>query len=258
METRIHMSTAFHPQTDRQSERTIQILEEMLRACVIEFQGTWDKYIPLVEFAYNNHYHSSIDMAPYEALYERKCRSPLYWDREGSEFIEGPEIVQLTVDKIDVIKSKLKADQDRQKSYADQHRKEMEFQVGDKVFLKVSPWKGIMRFGNKGKLSPHYSGLYEIVEKVGPLAYKLALPPELAKIHDVFHVSMLRRYRSDPSHVLKDSEVTLFENLSYNEEPIKIVDHKIKQLRQRQIPMVKIVWKHHGVEEAVTSSTNLT
>ena len=105
-----------------------------------------------------------------------------------------------------------------------------------------------MRFGNKGKLSLRYIGPYEIVEKVGPLAYKLVLPPKLAKIHDVFHVSMLRRYRSDPSHVLKDSEVTLSENLSYNEEPVKIVDHKVKQLRQRQIPMVKIVWKHHGIE----------
>ena len=164
--------------------------------------------------------------------------------------MECPKIVQLTVDKIDVIKNKLKVAQDRQKSYADQHRKEMEFQVGEKVFLKVSPWRGIMRFGNKGKLSPRYIGPYEIVEKIGPLAYKLALPPNLARIHDVFHVSMLRRYRSDPSHVLKDSEVILAENLSYAEEPVTIVDHKIKQLRQREIPMVKIVWKHHGVEEA--------
>ena len=107
-----------------------------------------------------------------------------------------------------------------------------------------------MRFGNKGKLSPRYIGPYEIIEKIGPLAYKLALPPELAKIHDVFHVSMLRRYRSDPSHVLKDSEVEISENLGYVEEPVKIVDRRIKQLRQREIPMVKIVWKHHGIEEA--------
>ena len=107
-----------------------------------------------------------------------------------------------------------------------------------------------MRFGNKGKLSPRYIGLYEITEKIGPLAYKLALPPELARIHDVFHVSMLRRYRSDLSHVIKDSEVEISENLSYVEEPVSIVDHKVKQLRKREIPMVKVIWRNHGLEEA--------
>ena len=131
--------------------------------------------------------------------------------------MEGPEIVQATVDKVNVIKSKLKMAQDRQKSYFDQHRREMEYQVGEKVFLRVSPWKGVMRFGNKGKLSPRYIGPYEILERVGPLAYRLALPPDLAKIHNVFHVSMLRRYRSDPSYVLRDSEIEVSDNLTYVE-----------------------------------------
>ena len=250
MGTRLHFSTAFHPQTDGQSERTIQTLEEMLRACVIEFQGSWDKYIPLMEFAYNNQFHSSIGMAPYEALYGRKCRTPVYWDKEGLEIIEGPEIVQETISKIDIIKGRLKATQDRQKSYYDKHRKEMEYEVGDKVFLRVSPWKGVMRFGQKGKLSPRYIGPYDIVERVGPLAYRLALSPELAQIHNVFHVSMLRRYRSDPSHVLKDPDIQICENLSYIEERVNIVDCQIKQLRRKDIPMVKIIWKNHGVEEA--------
>ena len=118
------------------------------------------------------------------------------------------------------------------------------------MFLRVSPWKGIMRFGNKGKLSPRYIGPYKIIERIGPLAYKLALPPELERIHNVFHVSMLRRYRSDPSHVLKDSEMEISENLSYIEEPVTIVDYRIKQLRNREIPMVKVLWKNHGIEEA--------
>ena len=248
--TKLHFSTAFHPQTDGQSERTIQTLEDMLRACVIEFQGTWDKCIALMEFAYNNQYHSSIGMAPYEALYGQKYRSLVFWDKEGLEILEGPEIVQATIDKVDIINSKLKAAQDRQKSYYDQHRRDMEYQVGEKVFLRVSPWKGVIRFGNKGKLSPRYIGPYEILERVGPLAYRLALPPELAKIHDVFHVRMLRRYRSDPSHVLKDSEVEVSENLTYVEEPVTIADYKIKQLRKRTIPMVKVIWKNHGIEEA--------
>ncbi|WOG86435.1 hypothetical protein DCAR_0205639 [Daucus carota subsp. sativus] len=250
MGTRLNFSTAFHPQTDGQSERTIQTLEEMLRACVIEFKGSWDEYIALMEFAYNNHFHSSIGMAPYEALYGRKCRSPLYWAKEGTIILEGPELVQNAVDKVNIVKAKLKATQDRQKSYVDQNRREMEYQVGDKVFLKVSPWKGVMRFSNKGKLSPRYIGPYEIIEKIGPLAYRLALPPELSQIHDVFHVSMLRRYRSDHTHVLKDHGIEINDNLSYIEEPVKIIGHKTKQLRNREIPLVKVLWRNHAVEEA--------
>ena len=248
--TRLNFSTAFHPQTDGQSERTIQTLEGMLRACVIEFKGSWDEYIALMEFAYNNQFHSSIGMAPYEALYGRKCRSPVYWDKEGTMILEGPDIVQNMMDKVNIVKEKLKAAQDRQKSYVDQNRREMEYQVGEKVFLKVSPWKGVMRFSNKGKLSPRYIGPYEIIEKIGPLAYRLALPLELSQIHDVFHVSMLRRYRSDPTHILKDPEIEICENLSYIEEPVRIIGHKIKQLRNREIPLVKVLWRNHAVEEA--------
>ena len=250
MGTRLNFSTTFHPQTDGQSERTIQTLEGMLRACVIEFKGSWDEYIPLMEFAYNNYFHSSIGMAPYEALYGRKCRSPLYWDKEGTTILEGPDLVQNAVDKVNIVKEKLKVAQDRQKSYVDQHRREIEYQVGEKVFLKVSPWKGVMRFSNKGKLSPRYIGPYEIIEKIGPLAYRLALPSELSQFHDVFHVSMLRRYRSDPTHILKNPEIEICENLSYIEEPVRIIGHKIKQLRNREIPLVKVLWRNHAVEEA--------
>ncbi|KAL0411021.1 UNVERIFIED_CONTAM: Transposon Ty3-G Gag-Pol polyprotein [Sesamum latifolium] len=157
--------------TDRQSERTIQTLEDMMRACTMEFKGNWDDHLPLMEFAYNNSFHSSIGMAPYEALYGRRCRSPICWDIEGLRQLEGPELVQETIDKIQVVKKCLKATQDRQKSYVDKHRREMEYEVGDKVFLKVSPWKGILRFGRQGKLSPRYIGPYEIIERIGPLAY---------------------------------------------------------------------------------------
>ena len=243
-------STAFHPQTDGQSERTIQTLEDMMRACVLEFHGSWDNYISLMEFAYNNHYHSSIGMTPYEALYGRKCRSPIFWDEEGLRILEGPELVQETVDKVNIVKSRLKASQDRQKSYADQHRREIEYNVGEKVFLRVSPWKGVIRFGQKGKLNPRYIGPYEILERIGPLAYRLALPPELSQIHNVFHVSMLRRYRSDPTHVLTDQPIEVAKNLTYVEEPVEIVGHKTKQLRNREIPLVKVLWRHHSKEEA--------
>ncbi|KAL0319704.1 UNVERIFIED_CONTAM: Transposon Tf2-11 polyprotein [Sesamum radiatum] len=190
--TKLHFSTAFHPQTDGQSERTIQTLEDMMRACTMEFKGNWDDHLPLMEFAYNNSFHSSIGMAPYEALYRRRCRSPICWDIEGLRQLEGPELVQETMDKIQVVKKCLKATQDPQKRYVDKHHREMEYEVGDKVFLKISPWKGILRFGRQEKLSPRYIGPYEIIERIEPLAYRLAIPTELSQIHDVFHVSMLR------------------------------------------------------------------
>ncbi|KAL0332911.1 UNVERIFIED_CONTAM: Transposon Tf2-12 polyprotein [Sesamum calycinum] len=215
--TKLHFSTAFHPQTDGQSERTIQTLEDMMRACIMEFKGNWDDHLPLMEFAYNNSFHSSIDMAPYEALYGRRCRSPPKIGRR----------VTLT-----------------------KHRREMEYEVGDKVFLKVSPWKGILRFGKQGKLSPRYIGPYEIIERIGPLAYRLALPVELSQIHDVFHVSMLRRYRSDPSHVIREPEVEISEQLTYMEEPAEILDRSVRKLRNKEIPMVKVRWTHHSPREA--------
>ncbi|KAL0463175.1 UNVERIFIED_CONTAM: Transposon Tf2-12 polyprotein [Sesamum latifolium] len=243
--TKLHFSTAFHPQTDGQSERTIQTLEDMMRACVIEFRGNWDDHLPLIEFAYNNSFHSSIGMAPYKALYGRKCQSPICWDIEGLRQLEGPELVQKIVDKIQTVKQGLKAAQDRQKSYV-KHRREMEYKVGEKVFLRVSPWREILRFGKKGKLSPGYIGPYEILERVGPLAYRLALPAELSQIHDVFHVSMLQRYRSDPSHILRESEIEISKGLTYVEEPTEILDRGMKRLRNKEIPMVKVKWSHHS------------
>ncbi|CAN0827436.1 Transposon Tf2-9 polyprotein [Linum grandiflorum] len=230
MGTKLHFSTAYHPQTDGQSERTILTLEELLRACVMEFGGSSTEQLPLVEFAYNNSYHSSLGVAPYEALYGRKCRTPLCWDEEGERIITGPQMVQETVDKVKVIKDRLRAAQDRQKQYADGRAREVSYQVGDKVFLKVSPWKGLMRFGRKGKLAPRYIGPYDIIDKVGPVAYVLALPSELEKIHNVFHVSMLKRYIGDPSHVIQPEEVELDEDLSYQEVPIGILDHQTRTL----------------------------
>ncbi|OWK25887.1 hypothetical protein AJ87_49580 [Rhizobium yanglingense] len=198
MGTHLDFSTAFHPQTDGQTERTNQILEDMLRACVLEFQGTWSKYLPLVEFSYNNSFQATIGMAPYEALYGRKCRSPLYWDEVGEAQLVGPEIIQQTAEKISTIRQRIETAQSRQKSYADQRRRKLEFSEGDEVYLKISPFKGVMRFGRKGKLNPRYIGPFPIVKRIGGLAYKLQLPTSIEGMHDVFHVSMLRKSMRDP------------------------------------------------------------
>ncbi|KAI3695891.1 hypothetical protein L1987_78894 [Smallanthus sonchifolius] len=177
---------------DGQSERTIQTLEDMLRACVIDFRGNWDTHLPLAEFSYNNSYHTSIKAAPFEALYGRKCRSPLCWAEVGDKHLTGPEVIQESTDNIFKFKDRLKAARDRQKSYADNRRRSLEFQVGDRVRLKVSPWKGVARFGNRGKLNPRYVGPFEIFARVGPVAYKLKLPQELSNVHDTFPVSNLK------------------------------------------------------------------
>ena len=190
MDTKLSFSTTFHPQTDGQSERMIQTLEDMLRACVMDFQTLWDRYLPLIEFSYNNSYHSSIGMAPYEALYGRKCRSPIHWDEVGERKLLGPELIQQTMEAIDKIRRRMKIAQSRQKSYAGTRRKDLEFKAGDKFFLQVSSIKGVMRFGRKGKLSPRFIGPFQILKKIGTVAYEVALPPSLSGIHAVIHVSM--------------------------------------------------------------------
>ncbi|GJV66878.1 putative nucleotidyltransferase, ribonuclease H [Tanacetum coccineum] len=190
--TRLKFSTAFHPETDGQSERTIQTLEDMLRSCALEWAGNWDDYICLVEFAYNNSWHASIKCAPFEMLYGRKCRAPICWDQVGERILEGPEMIEVTNEKVAVAREKLKEAQTRQKSYADRHRRALEFQPGEHVFLKVSPTRGVRRFGIKGKLSPRFIGPFEILDRVGEVSYRLALPPQLSHVHNVFHVSLLR------------------------------------------------------------------
>ena len=136
-----------------------------------------------------------------------------------------------------------------QKSYADPKRKDVSFSTGDLVFLKVSPMKGVMRFGKKEKLAPRYIGPFEIKSKVGEVAYRLVLPPELSRIHPVFHVSMLRKYISDPSHVLQPQSIEISEDLTYEEYPVAIVDRQVRQLRTKEIPMVKVLWSNHTVED---------
>ncbi|GJU06358.1 putative reverse transcriptase domain-containing protein [Tanacetum coccineum] len=212
------MSTTYHPQTDGQSERTIQTLEDMLRACVLDFGKGWDRHLPLVEFSYNNSYHTSIKAAPFEALYGRKCRSPICWAEVGDSQITGLEIIHKTTEKIIQIKSR------------------------DKVMLKVLPWKGVIRFGKRGKLNPRYIGPFKIIAKVGTVAYRLELPEQLSKVHSTFHVFNLKKCLSDETLAIPLDEIQIDDKHQFNEELVEIMDREVKCLNQSRIPIVKVRW----------------
>nr|GEX29018.1 putative reverse transcriptase domain-containing protein [Tanacetum cinerariifolium] len=209
LETHLEISTAYHPQTDG--------------------QRSWDIRHPLVEFSYNNSYHYSVRCSPFEPLYGRKCHSPIIWAkiREG-QLIE-PELVQKTTEKIAQIKDRLKAARDRQKSYADKRRKPLELSVGDCVLLKVSPWKGVVSFRKKGKLAPKFVGPFEIIEKVGHVAYRLDFLEELNGVHDTFHVSNLEKCLADPTQQVPLDEIQVDAKLNFVEEPVEILEREFKK-----------------------------
>nr|GEY36389.1 putative reverse transcriptase domain-containing protein [Tanacetum cinerariifolium] len=208
--TRLDMRTAYHPETDGQSERTIQTLEDMLRACVIDFGKGWDRHLPLVEFSYNNSYYTSIKAAPFEALYGR--RSPICWAEVGDAQLTGPEIIHEMAKKIIQIKSRIQAAR-------------------------------VLRFGKRGKLNPRYIGPFKVLSKVGDLAYRLELPQQLSRIHNTFHVSNLKKCLSDESLVIPLDELRIDDKLHFVEEPVEIMDRKIKQLKRSHIPIIKVADK---------------
>jgi hypothetical protein len=238
--TKLIRSLAYHPQTDGQTERVNQILEDMLRACVIDCGKNWDKHLSLAEFAYNNSYQSSLRMAPFEALYGRRCRTPLNWSQPGEREVFGPDLVTEAERKVKLIRKNLKAAQARQKSYHDKRRKPLQFEVGDFVYLKVSPTKGVQRFEIKGKLAPRYIGPYEIIEACGPVAYKLMLPPKMSAIHSVFHVSQLKTCVRLPTEIIAEPELEIEPDLSYQEYPSKILDCKERSTWAKSTKMYKV------------------
>ncbi|KAI3797714.1 hypothetical protein L1987_32977 [Smallanthus sonchifolius] len=215
----------------------------MLRACVIDFGGNWDSHLSIIEFSYNNSYHTSINMAPFEALYGRKCRSPICWNEIGEAQITGPELIQETSDKIIQIRDNIRTARSRQKSYSDKRRKPLEFQVGDLVLLKVSPWKGVVRFGKKGKLAPRYVGPFKILERIGKVVYKLELPPSLGNVHPTFHVSNLKKCLADENLHIPLDDVHIDETMHFVEKPVEIMDREIKQLKRSRNPIVKVRWE---------------
>ncbi|GJU65209.1 putative reverse transcriptase domain-containing protein [Tanacetum coccineum] len=224
--------------SDRDSRFTSRFWHSMQEAL-----GTsWDVHLPLVEFPYNNSYHSSVRCAPFEALYGRKCRSPILLEKVREGQLIGPEIVQETTEKISHIKDRLKVARDSQKSYADKRRKPLEFSVGNHVLLKVTPWKGVVRFGKKGKLAPRFVGPFEITKRIDPIAYRFRLPKELNDVHDTFHVSNLKKCLADQSLHMPLEEIQVDAKLNFVEDKVEILEKEFKKLKRSRIPIVKVRW----------------
>jgi hypothetical protein len=226
----------------------------MLRAYVMEYQGTWDKNLPWTEFSYNNGYQESLKMAPFEVLYGQHCRTPLNWIEPREKVIFGPDLVEEAESIVRRIQDNLKAAKSRQKTYANKRRRPLEFEVGNHVYLRVSPMKGMKRFGVSGKLAPRYIRPFPILEKCGSVAYKLDLPPSLSGVHDIFHVSQLEKCLKALVDVVLPEVTPLEADLSYPEHPIKVLDQKDRVTRRKTLKLFKIQWGNHSEEEATWKS----
>jgi hypothetical protein len=198
----------------------------MLYACVLTHGLKWDKHLPLAEFSYNNSYQESIKMSPFEALYGRPCHTHLSWSQSGERVIFGPDIVIEAEEKVKQIQANILTTQSRQKSYADKRRCPLEFEVGDHAYLQVSPMKGVHCFGIKGKLAPHYMSLYPIIDKYGLLSYQVELPSKLSGVHNVFHVSQLKKCIKPLADVVIEDTIPLKPDLTYKVYPTKILNQQ--------------------------------
>nr|ABA93015.2 retrotransposon protein, putative, Ty3-gypsy subclass [Oryza sativa Japonica Group] len=236
--------------TDGQTERVNQILEDMLRSCALDFGGSWDKNLPYAEFSYNNSYQASLQMAPYEALYGRKCHTPLLWDQTGERQVFGMDILREAEEKVKIIQERLRMAQSRHKSYADNRRRDLNFDEGDYVYLRVTPLRGVHRFHTKGKLAPRFVGPYKIVSRRGEVAYQLELPQSLAGVHNVFHVSQLKKCLRVPTEEANLEQIEVQEDLTYVEKPIRILEIDERRTRNRVIRFCKVQWSNHSEEES--------
>jgi hypothetical protein len=245
---------AYHPQTDGQIERVNQILEDKFRACVLEHQGSWDQNLPWAKLSYNNSYQESLKTAPFEVLYGHRCRTTLNWIEPGEKVIFVPNLIEEAEATIRSIQDILKPTKSCQETNANRRHRPLAFKVGNQVYLRFSPMRVVKRFGIKGKLAPRYIGPFPILEKCGTVAYKLDLPPSLVGIHDIFHMSQLKKCLKAPMDVVLPEVTPLEADLSYPENPIKILDQKDRVTRRKTIKFFKIRWRNHFEEEATCES----
>eukprot|EP00253_Pinus_taeda_P002208 PITA_02208 len=254
--TQLNFSTAYHLQTDGQTERVNQVVEDMLRACVMMKPTQWEEYLHLVKFAYNNGYHSSTQLSRFEVMYGWKCRTPSSWGGPQDKLRIGPEMLKEFEETVKRVRTNLKAAQDRQKSFVDRKRRFKEFQVGDHVFVRIQPRRSTLQWSECAKLSPRYFGPFQILPRVGPIAYQLA-PPGHIRIHNVFHISVLKQYVYDPNHVIQWKNVRVEPEGEVLVEPLTILDRREVQLRKRVISQAKVQWQHYGPEEATWEDEEL-
>eukprot|EP00253_Pinus_taeda_P033985 PITA_33985 len=254
--TQLNFSTAYHPQTDGQTERVNQVLEDMLRAYVMLKPGQWEEYLHLVEFAYNNGYHTSTQLSPFEVLYGRKCRTPSSWGGPEDKLSLGPEMLKDMEDMVKRVRANLKVAQDRKKSFANRKRRFTEYKVGDHMFVRIQTRRSTLQWSGCAKLAPRYFGPFQILARVGPVAYQLALPSHI-RIHNVFHVSVLKKYVYDPKHVIRWQDVRVELEGEVLVEPQSILDRREVRLRKRVITQVKVLWQHYGLEEATWEDEEL-
>eukprot|EP00253_Pinus_taeda_P014522 PITA_14522 len=254
--TQLNFSTAYHPQTDGQTEHLNQVVEDMLRACVMMKPTQWEEYLHLVEFAYNNGYHTSTQVSPFEVLYGRKCRTPSSWGGPEDRLRFGPDMLKEMEDMVKKVHNKLKDAQDRQKNFTNRKRRFKKFQVGDHVFVRIQTRRSTLQWSGCAKLAPRYFGPFQILARVGPVAYQLALPSHI-KIHNVFHVSVLKQYVYNPKHVIQWQDVRVKLEGEVLVEPLTILDRREVQLRKRVIIQAKVQWQHYGPEEATWEDEEL-
>ena len=224
----------------------------MLRACALTYGKDWEASLAYAEFSYNNSYQASLKMSPFEALYGRRCRTPLMWSEVGERALLGPALIKEAEDRVAEVREKLKTAQSRQKSYSDKRRKDLNFQVGEYVYLRVSPIRGTRRFRVRGKLAPRYIGPYKVLRKVGAVAYKIQLPPELADVHDVFHVSQLRKCLRVPEEHVPVETLDLQDDLQYQEVPVRILDTVSRRTRGSTVRLCRVQWSRHTEAEATS------
>ncbi|WVZ90438.1 hypothetical protein U9M48_036740 [Paspalum notatum var. saurae] len=243
MGTKLDYSSAYHPQTDGQTERVNKLLEDLLRACVLTYGPNWEDSLPFAEFSYNNSYQASIEMSPFQALYGRQCRTPLMWEEAGERQFFGLAMFEEAAENVAKVRENLRIAQSRQKSYADKRR--------------LSPLRGTKRFHTRGKLAPRYVGPYRMKKKIGDLAYELELPEHLSGVHPVFHISQLRKCLRLLEDQISPEAVDLQDNLEYLEYPVQILERAEKGTRRTRIPVCKVLWSNHSEREATWEESEL-